>query len=115
MFSCDVDNKNRQSIYVVQGDLTIENATDFHDVMKKIIGDQKKVILDLSKAEHIDLAGLQLLCSVNHRRTENEEPLNIKIKIPDEFFDTAKRAGFPGVCRSGINEADCIWKKGVNS
>jgi anti-sigma B factor antagonist len=66
-FDISVDDRGRVSVVRVQGEVDAATASRMGDVVTRLLGDGKRVVLDLRDVDFMDLHGLAVLIRATRR------------------------------------------------
>jgi anti-anti-sigma regulatory factor len=94
----------------ITGSFDIVQIEEAHTRLQEALASHRQVVLDLSEALGIDLAGLQLICAVH--RTALEAGINFSLALPASpcLADCARLAGFSSLATCNDNgNTTCLW------
>lgn len=97
---------------VLEGKLTIEEASIKKDVFNDAYSKHQNVCIDLEKVTDIDISGIQLLCSASMFFEKKNKNLTIKSKNNDKIIQVLKELGYnhkDGGCYE-FSCIKCLWK-----
>jgi anti-anti-sigma regulatory factor len=98
------ENSMSANVKVVNlvGAINISNVETFAQEIRAALGEERMVLLSLSQATDIDLAGVQLLYAARKAAVGQGRPLYISGGVPERIAQRLHRAGFaPTVIMDG--------------
>jgi len=96
-----VDDSKREGLLTIEGELTIQRATEFRNALIKALNTVDILKIHFSNVTGFDLASLQLFLSANRTATKN----NKKLSISGALKITVRDAGFTHLIRwKGSND-----------
>lgn len=105
-----IEGEDRATL-VVNGEVTIQNALGFFDVLDEWIEKSDTLELNLGGVAEADLTCLQLLCSAHRALIKMKKNLIVTGgELPEAISKVAREAGFlreRGGCGEGIHR--CMW------
>lgn len=96
------------------GELTIHNVAVLRDGLLQVLGRNDRFEIDLEGVTALDLAGLQLLCSVHRSALAQGKTLSLNKRLVPVLLQAREVAGFVlnQSCRDNP-AADCFWVGGM--
>lgn len=110
MTNWQFNSEENTGILSFEGDVTIGHVADLKARLVEAFENANEVVVDVSMATAIDVAGVQLLCAC-HRFSNNQgKKMCIRLGENDRFLDFLEEVGFSRVfvCNNG-NNSDCLW------
>jgi ABC-type transporter Mla MlaB component len=103
-----------RAVLIVSGEVNIQNALAFRDVLKEWMGRSDTLDLNLEGVTDADLTCLQLICSAHRSVLDMRKSLNVSGKLPGAIVKTVREAGFVRErgCR-GEESHKCMWIVGA--
>ena len=83
MATMHMEYKDNTSILKVEGALSIQDASALRDCLLKALGLAESLLIDLSGAEAIDLACLQVLCSAHKTYSLTHKGIRMAGELPE--------------------------------
>jgi anti-anti-sigma regulatory factor len=108
----EIITENDQFNIVLEGKLTIEEASINKEVFNDAYSNHQSVCIDLEQATDIDISGIQLLCSASIFFEKNNKKLTIKSKNNDKIIQILNELGYnhkDGGCHE-FSCNNCLWK-----
>ncbi|MGD0819456.1 MAG: STAS domain-containing protein [Desulfomonilia bacterium] len=106
-----IDNDNTM-ILRVQGALSIQDASALRDCLLKALGSTESLVIDLSGAEAIDLACLQVLCSAHKTFSKAQKSIGITGELPEGIVRSLSSVALvPDAC-DRESHGPCLWATG---
>lgn len=102
-----IELNDNSGILHMEGDLTVKQADDIKSALMRALDSVDMVIVDIKESSEIDLACLQLLCSVHRTATAMGKKIALSEHCPQPFKDISALAGFQ---RSTCYTDGCLWK-----
>ena len=95
--------------------LTIENASDFLNIIREGFESSDRIAIDFEPSVEIDITGLQLLCSACRSAAGAGKTFFYKGLQPQALTDIIKLCGAErnSACKQN-SDSTCIWFGGVN-
>ena len=103
MFSVHAVRKRTSAELHASGDLVLENVRAFVDAILGVV-EKKSILLDLTKVERVDLAGLQTLYAL--KRGEEESGYSVSFRFGDNRERIERITGFAGLRMIDSGESD---------
>ncbi len=92
------------------GSVTIDQANDLKVALLDALSSSDSVMVDLSKADSIDLACMQLLCSAHHTAGTMGKSFSIDANRPDGVVRSVSAAGYMRHTGCKYDAArTCVW------
>lgn len=70
-------------VLMLTGRFTIQDAGDLKDALEEAHASEKKLIIDLSRIESLDLACVQIICNALLAYRERRQGLQVRGELPD--------------------------------
>lgn len=100
-----VDDSKREGLLTIEGELTIQRATEFMNALIKALNTVDVLKIHLNNVTGFDLASLQLFLSANRTAIKNNKKLGISGNFTDALKKTVRDAGFMHLIRwKGLND-----------
>jgi anti-anti-sigma factor len=100
-----VDDSKREGLLTIEGELTIQRATEFRKALIKALNTVDVLKIHFNNLTGFDLASLQLFLSANRTATKNNKKLSISGNLTDTLKKTVRDAGFKHLIRwKGSND-----------
>ena len=111
MDSETITEKDQFSI-VLEGKLTIEEASINKEVFNDACSKYQSVCIDLEQITDIDISGVQLICSANMFFEKNNKSLTLKSKKDDKILHVLTELGYYNKygATHGFSCKNCLWK-----
>jgi anti-anti-sigma factor len=109
------ESGNSKSILkvVLDGELTIQRASELKEAFMAHQLSGKTLHVDLSNVSAIDVSGLQLICSLHKTAQSCNGSVRIASPVPEPIRQTLKRTGFAGRQSAKPNcGCTCLWDPG---
>ncbi len=97
-----MDRQESQSLIRLEGEFTVTSATELKERLLECLAAGNNLLLDLERAEEIDITLLQLLWAAG--READRAGAKIAIRLSDAAATAAREAGFerfPGLTVQG--------------
>ncbi len=91
----------------MEGDLTVHRADEIKAALTSALNSVDHVVLEIKNSSDIDMACLQLLCSVHRTAISMGKKIELSEHCPQPLRDVSALAGF--LRRIGCID-DCLWK-----
>lgn len=103
------DSEEKSGTLSFAGDVTISQVAEIKERLIEAFNDAEQVVVDVSSATAIDVAGVQLLCACHRFSCQNGKKMCVELgdnKLVSNFLD---EVGFSRnfVCNNG-GEDNCI-------
>jgi ABC-type transporter Mla MlaB component len=100
------------AVVTITGSFEIAQIEEAHACLQETMASHRQVVLDLSSADNIDLAGLQLVCAMHRTALEAGVKFSLALPINSFLVDCAKLAGFASlVACHDRSDATCLWNE----
>ena len=111
MESETITKKNQFNI-VLEGKLTIEEASIKKEEINDAYSKHQNVCIDLEQVTDIDISGVQLICSANMFFEKNNKNLTLKSKNNDKILHVLTELGYYNKygASHGFSCKKCLWK-----
>ena len=97
----------------LDGEITIQRASELKDILWSHLQNCKVINFDASKTEALDVAGLQLLCSVHRTAQARGGDAHILIPQSPHLTQVMIAAGFKRHCGCALDaKHSCLWTPG---
>ena len=84
----------QQTVIVVEGDLTVENAVELKKKLRAAIETSASVVIECNDSARIDISFLQLACAAYRTALESGRSLRLFSAIPVSQMRAIQSAGF---------------------
>lgn len=106
----------QQNELCLEGELTVQRAAELRQLLMQALEGSNSIEIDLDRVTGIDLACLQMFCSVRKTAIRDGKQCSVKNTADSVFQKAGEIAGFDyqlkcGVCR----EAGCLWGGGIHN
>ncbi len=101
------DNESMKVVNL-EGSLGIDKAHSIKDEITAAVDKNKKVMINLSHVEYIDLSIIQLLYAARSYAEKEKKELHLTGNLQDEVRDSFLIGGF---CRQATNDASKLEKE----
>ena len=110
MTNWSFDPDNNSGTLLVEGDLTINHIGDLKDSLVEAFDSAEQVIVDISAATAVDVAGVQLLCACLRFSSGRGKKMCLRVGENDEFTQFLDEVGFEQdfICNHG-EASECLW------
>jgi anti-anti-sigma regulatory factor len=92
----------------LEAELTLTRASEIKPRLMEALAEGGDVELDCSAVTEVDVAGLQLICSL-HRSLEAQKRGLRLVGNSDQLQSATKRAAFSG--EAACSPSSCLWRK----
>ncbi len=104
------DQQGKEGELSLSGSVTIDHAGDLKVALLDALSGSDSVMVDLSKADSIDLACMQLLCSAHHTAGTMGKSFSIASKRSDGVMRSVSAAGYLRHTGCKYDAAKtCVW------
>lgn len=79
---------------VINGEFTVNNAEEMRQEILPIFEDNETLNIKLTEIENLDLAGIQVLYSLNKTAKNSGKTINFTFDISEEQSEVIKNSGF---------------------
>jgi len=94
MTSWSYDPDNNSGTLLVEGDMTINHISDLKDRLVEAFESAEQVVVDVSTATAVDVAGVQLLCACHRFSTGRGKKMCLQVGENSEFSQFLDEVGF---------------------
>jgi anti-anti-sigma regulatory factor len=94
MIDSSKDRQVQNTVIVVEGDLTVENAGELQKKLRAAIETSESVVIQFSDNTRIDISFLQLACAAYRFALESGRDLKLSPAIPDSLMRAVQSSGF---------------------
>jgi anti-anti-sigma factor len=109
----EATNENNDVTLPLDGEITIQRASELKDLIWSHLQNSKIIHLDASKITAIDVAGLQLLCSMHRTAQARGGDAHLKPPVSPYLIKVIKDAGFKRHCACDLDtKHSCLWMPG---
>jgi len=111
VFDYKADRTEDKTVLTVNGELTIQNAAAFRDVLLEYLEKTGHLVLNLENVTEVDLSCLQLLRSAQITTTELDRRLTMDGGCPESFRKAAADSGYlrEEACDPSDCNKSCLW------
>ncbi|NOZ68940.1 MAG: STAS domain-containing protein [Deferribacteres bacterium] len=111
MFDYKSEQTEDKTVLTINGELTIQNAAVFKDVLLESLEKTGHLVLNLENVTDVDLSCLQLLCSAYLATTELNRRLTMDGGCPEAFRKAATDSGYlkDEACKPSACNKSCLW------
>jgi anti-anti-sigma factor len=99
----------KAAVVTITGSLDLVQIEEVHTRLQDALASHGQVMLDLSAVDGIDLAGLQLVCSMHRTAREAGVSFYLSSPLPACIVDCARSAGFSP--RAACPNTPCLWNE----
>jgi len=97
------------TVVTITGSFGIVQIEEARTRLQDALASHRQVVLDLSTADGIDLAGLQLVCAVHRAALEAGVKFSLSLPIRSFLADCARIAGFSSLVACDDGGTTCLW------
>jgi anti-anti-sigma factor len=106
-------SENHEVIIPLDGEITIQRASELKELLWSHLQNCKVIHFDASKTEALDVAGLQLLCSVHRTAQMRGGDAHILVPPSPHLTKSIKDAGFKRHLSCALDTKNsCLWTIG---
>jgi len=106
------EDKDDIKILRVQGNLSIQDASVLRNCLLEAFGSTESLLLDLTEAQAVDLACIQVLCSAHKTFSKAQKSISITGKIPEGIVRALSSVALiPDAC-DRESHGPCLWATG---
>ena len=106
-----LDNENTR-IIKVQGALSIQDSSALRRCLLEALDSPESLLLDLTDAQTIDLACIQVLCSAHKTFSKARKDIGITGELPEGIVRSLSSAALvPDAC-DRESHGPCLWATG---
>jgi len=111
VFDYKAEQTEDKTVLTLNGELTIQNAAVFRDVLLESLEKTGHLVLNLENVTEVDLSCLQLLCSAQMTTKEPDRRLTMDGGCPEAFRKAAAESGYlrDDVCKPSACNKSCLW------
>jgi len=108
------DDSQKAGLLIADGSLTVQQAAEFKDKLKKALNEVDRLEINLVKVTEVDLTCLQLLCSAHKTCMKSHKTLNISHQQTEALQKAVKDAGYERHrgCKDIGENNQCLWLSG---
>jgi len=111
---CRIENKGKQRVLTLSGDLTIQNAERMRSSLLESMQNTEHLTVCIEGATDVDLVCLQLLCAAHKTATQLEVHLDLDRELPEVLKQTAIDAGFFRAAGCAFDtKRECLWLEDI--
>jgi anti-anti-sigma regulatory factor len=101
-------------LLIADGELTVQRATDFKDMLTKAIGEVDRLEINFDTVTEVDLTCLQILCSAHKTCLKANKALSITGRQSEALKEAIKYAGYERHkgCKVAGEKNQCLWVPG---
>jgi len=105
-----VDVTDRKGTIILDGEITVRYAAEIKDILLKTLDEADEIIMQCAAVTTVDLAGLQLICSIHRSITLAGKRLFCAGLLPDAMRKIIAEAGYDRLtgCRQD-DQKSCFW------
>lgn len=104
MIDFKVEQSDDKRILLINGELTIQNASELKRILMESINNSEHVVLNLENVTEMDLSSLQLLYSAHRTAAKSNRRFTLSNNCPEVFKKAVKDTGY---LRHFGCESDC--------
>jgi anti-anti-sigma factor len=109
----DSTKENNDAIVQLDGEITIQRAAEFKDLIWSHLQKNKIISFDASKITEIDTAGLQILCSAHRTAQTRGGDAHLLLPLSPYLMKAIKNAGFKRQRSCDLDtKHSCLWTIG---
>lgn len=110
MTNWSYDPEHNSGTLLVEGDMTINHISDLKDRLVEAFEAAEQVVVDVSTATAVDVAGVQLLCACHRFSSGRGKKMCLRVGGNSEFLQFIDEVGFSQdfICNHG-DESQCLW------
>ncbi len=109
----EAPDENHEVTIPLDGEITIQRAAELKEILWSHLQNCKVINFDASKTEALDVAGLQLLCSVHRTSQVRGGDAHILIPPSPQLTQSIKDAEFKRHCSCALDKNhSCLWTIG---
>ena len=112
MATMHMEDKDNTSILKVEGPLSIQDASALRDCLLKALGSAEGIVIDLSGAEAIDLACLQVLCSAHKTYALAHKGIRMAGGLPEGVVRSLFAIALTAEGCDRVPHGTCLWATG---
>ncbi len=104
------DPEQKSGILAIEGGLTIRSVGDLKQRLVEAFSEAEMVTVDVSTAEAVDVAGIQLLCACHRYSVGRGKEMSLYVGQNAVFESFIDETGFARnfVCSHG-KDSHCLW------
>jgi ABC-type transporter Mla MlaB component len=108
------DDSQKAGSLIVDGVLTVQQASDFKDTLMKALNEVDRLEINLNKVTEVDLTCLQLLCATHRACIKTNKTLEISHQQTETLKKAVKDAGYERHrgCKDIGDNNQCLWQSG---
>jgi anti-anti-sigma regulatory factor len=110
MTNWSFDAENNAGTLFVEGDMTINYIGDLKERLVEAFDGAERVIVDVSSATAVDVAGIQLLCACHRFSSGRGKKMCLRLGENAQFAQFLDEVGFAKdfICNHG-DANECLW------
>jgi len=110
MMKWSFDTETQRGVFAVDGDITINHVGELKSGLIEAFKNADQVVVDISAATGIDVAGVQLLCSCHRFCQGQGKSMCLKVGENERFVAFLEEIGVSDgfFCTHGEAE-ECLW------
>lgn len=104
------DPDNNSGTLQVEGDMTINHISTLKDRLVEAFENADQVVVDVSAATSVDVAGIQLLCACHRFSKGRGKKMCLQVGENGDFLQFLDEVGFSQdfICSHG-DTGKCLW------
>lgn len=110
MTNWQYDSDEKKETLSFEGDMTIGHVAEIKERLVEAFANAEQVVVDVSAATAVDVAGVQLLCACHRFSCQHGKKMCIELGGNEMFSGFLDDVGFSRsfVCGDG-SEKECLW------
>lgn len=107
----EIQEKADHAVLRIQGETTIQNASEAFEALRTLYAAGGRLVLDLGEVSATDVSFLQLICSLHRSCVRAGRELSLA-QLSETFIDTMVSAGYLRLkgCKFA-GSAPCLWQR----
>jgi anti-anti-sigma regulatory factor len=106
------EDKDDIKILRVQGNLSIQDTSVLRSCLLEAFGSSENLLLDLTGAQTLDLACIQVLCSAHKTFSKAQKSISITGKIPEGIVRALASVALITDACDRESHGPCLWSTG---